>query len=317
MGITAAGVGAAASVASAGASIGGQIAGAGKSAGGAQQNQYLQALQMNQNIARTDPFVTAGQIAVQQLPGAVGVPMDLSGQPRVGDMPQFSWNPTMAGLEQTPGYQFTLQQGLQATQSNAAARGLGVSGAALQGAANYATGLASATYNQQLTNAINQYNAKLAGFTAGQGAYQNQFNDYWSNQQNRFNQLQNIASLGANSATGLGTQTTQSGTNIGNAAQAAGQYQGAGLANAGNALAGTINSPAVQNLLTGGGTGANNQSVTGGGIFNSFSGIGPYAGGYGSYYQPPSGYSATNDPSFGPGASQPTQYYNPITWAKS
>ena len=298
---TAAAIGAAGSVASAGMNL----AGSGKAAGGAQQNQYLQAMQMNQNIARTDPFVTAGQIAVQQMPGAVGVPMDLSGQPTVAQMPQapapFVWNPTMAGLEQTPGYQFALQQGLQATQSNAAARGLGVSGAALQGAANYATGLASQTYNQQLQNALNIYGAglnrygqQLQGFTAGQGAYQNQFNDYWTNQQNRFNQLQNLATLGANSASNLGTQTTTSGANIGNAAQAAGQYQGAGLANAGNALAGTINSPGVQNLLTGGGANANNQSVTGGGIFNSFSGIGPYAGGYGSYYVPPNPISQAN-----------------------
>src|SRR5580765_7179404 len=36
-----------------------------------------------------------------------------------------------ADLEQTPGYQFARAQGLKATQSAAAARGLGVSGAAM------------------------------------------------------------------------------------------------------------------------------------------------------------------------------------------
>jgi hypothetical protein len=56
---------------------------------------------------------------------------------------------TQAQLEQTPGYQFTRDQGLKMTQSAAAARGLGVSGASLKGAATYATGLANTTYKDQ------------------------------------------------------------------------------------------------------------------------------------------------------------------------
>ncbi len=55
-------------------------------------------------------------------------------------------------LQKTPGYQFTQQQGLQATQNAMAAQGLGVSGAALKGAANYATGLAQNTYQNILGN---------------------------------------------------------------------------------------------------------------------------------------------------------------------
>ncbi len=71
-----------------------------------------------------------------------------------------------AALEQTPGYQFTRTQGLKATQNAAAARGLGASGAALKGAANFATGLADQTYKTQFDIAnINQTNAynRLAG----------------------------------------------------------------------------------------------------------------------------------------------------------
>ncbi len=71
-----------------------------------------------------------------------------------------------AALEQTPGYQFTRTQGLKATQNSAAARGLGASGAALKGAANFATGLADQTYKTQFdianTNQTNAYN-RLAG----------------------------------------------------------------------------------------------------------------------------------------------------------
>ena len=64
-------------------------------------------------------------------------------------------------LTQTPGYQFTLDQGLKGVQNSYAARGLGSSGAALKGAARYVTGLADATYNQQLQNDLNQ---RIAAF---------------------------------------------------------------------------------------------------------------------------------------------------------
>ena len=67
-------------------------------------------------------------------------------------------NLSEAQLEQTPGYQFTLQQGLESTQNSAAARGLGVSGAALKGAATYATGLADNTYQNQFTDELNANN---------------------------------------------------------------------------------------------------------------------------------------------------------------
>lgn len=65
-------------------------------------------------------------------------------------------------LENTPGYQFNLTQGLKATQNSAAARGLGTSGAALKGASTFATGLADNTYKTQFdianTNQTNAYN---------------------------------------------------------------------------------------------------------------------------------------------------------------
>jgi hypothetical protein len=267
---TAAAIGAAGAVGSAGINALGASSAAGTASKAAQQSQQLQLMQMQSNIARTDPFVTQGQIAAQQLPGAVGIPMDLSGQPTAAQVPQFSWDPTMAGLAQTPGYQFTLQQALQAQQNSATARGLGVSGAQLRGAADYAGGVASQTYNQQLQNALNIYGQKLAGFTAGQGAYQNQFTDYWANQQNRFNQLQGIAQLGANSAAYQSTNATTGASNVGNAALAAGQLQGAGQQGAYNALGGALSSPQVQqgitqgiNYLTGGNYGSSAPGTPG------------------------------------------------------
>lgn len=76
------------------------------------------------------------------------------------------FNPTQSQLEQTPGYQFALQQGLESTQNGMAARGLGVSGAAMKGAANYATGLADQTYTNQ-ANIYNQNRTTSANILTG------------------------------------------------------------------------------------------------------------------------------------------------------
>ena len=67
---------------------------------------------------------------------------------------------TQADIEATPGYQFTRTQGLKAAQNSAAARGLGVSGAALKGAETFAAGLADQTFNTRWNQAnTNQTNA--------------------------------------------------------------------------------------------------------------------------------------------------------------
>ncbi len=114
-----------------------------------------------------------------------------------------------ATLEKTPGYQFNLNQGLKSTQNAAAARGLGTSGAALKGAANFATGLADSTY-------------------------QNQFNNAVTNQTNQFNRLNTVTQSGQNAAAGLGGIGQQTAANIG------GNYVGAG-----NAAAAGINGSAA------------------------------------------------------------------------
>jgi hypothetical protein len=193
--------------------------------------------------------------------GQFGTPMDLSGMPTAGQVPTapgpFVWNPTMEGLAATPGYQFTLQQAQQAQQSSAAARGLGMSGAAMRGAADYAGGLASKTYDQQLQNAISIYgqgltrfDKQLAGYNAGAAQFQNQFSDYWANQNNKFSNFYDLARLGANSAAQQGTTGTTAAQNIGNAAQMGANQQAAGIQGAGNALSTFANSPGVQSALT-------------------------------------------------------------------
>lgn len=95
-----------------------------------------------------------------------------------------------ASLEQTPGYQFTLSQGLKSVQNSAAARGLGTSGAAYKGAAEYATGLADKTYMDQ-------------------------FNLENTNRTNEYNRLLGTSTLGANAAAGIGTAAQDTGKTIG------------------------------------------------------------------------------------------------------
>lgn len=70
-------------------------------------------------------------------------------------------------LENQPGYQFALQQGLKSTQNAAAARGQGMSGAAMRGAAQFATGLANQTAQQNLLQPL-QFLAGLGQNAAAQ-----------------------------------------------------------------------------------------------------------------------------------------------------
>jgi hypothetical protein len=155
-------------------------------------------------------------------------------------------------LKQTPGYQFTLDQGLNATTNMLSAQGLsGASGPLGKGLANYAGGLAETTYQQQLTNLLNSY-----GLISGQG--------------------QNITGLGlqgttigANAAAGLATNATQTGSNIGSNMIGAGNAQAGAAMNIGNTVGGLptnmLNQYAQLNLL-------NRLGVPGTGGFNLLGG---------------------------------------------
>lgn len=157
-----------------------------------QQDQY--------NQTRTDlqPFTQAGQSAsnqlTQQLPGLTA-PINMD----------------QATLQQTPGYQFALRQGLKAVSNSAGARGLGGSGAALRGAADYTTGLADQTYQQQFNNAL-------------------------SNKQFAYNSLLGTSQLGAGAAGQAGQIGQQGAANAGQSLTSAGTALAGGITGASNAL---------------------------------------------------------------------------------
>ena len=197
--------------------VGASVIGAGASIYGSSQAANAQTNAANASIAnqqsmynktRADlaPYNATGQDALTQLKAnnyyTTPITMD------------------QATLEKTPGYQFNLYQGLKSTQNSAAARGLGSSGAALKGAAAFATGLADNTY-------------------------QNQFNNANTNQTNAFNRLSSLVNTGESAAAQTGVyganaanQTSSSLTGAGNAQAANYNAIGGNIANAANNIGG-------------------------------------------------------------------------------
>lgn len=161
-----------------------------------------------------NPFINAGHTSINDLMSAIhGTGAKDLGIGGGGANLLSTFAPTQAQLEQTPGYQFNLSQGTQAAQNSAAGRGLGYSGNAMKSGVDYASGLASTTYQQQLQN-------------------------YMAQNQQAYNMLLHPAQLGQTAAGQLGQFATQTGQNIG--ASTAGAYNAlaGGLAGSANALAG-------------------------------------------------------------------------------
>lgn len=231
------GIGAAAAVGiGAAASIGGALisANASKSAASTQANAANRAADLQlqeQQQVRSDlaPFRTVGENATNRLAAFQGLP-------GIDTLPPGAEN---SFLENTPGYQFALTQGLKSVQNSAAARGLGTSGAALKGAAGFATGLAQNTYQQNLLNPLE--------FLSGQGE---------------------------SAAAQTGQLGTQGAATAGAGIVGAGNAGAAGTVGAANAAAGGLNSAAgaplnylLYNKLLGGGGGGGGANLGAGDFF--------------------------------------------------
>ena len=176
----------------------------------------LQQQQFATNQANLSPYMSIGTAALPQLlqslgyQGQYGANGNLTGLSGQG----FQFNPS--NLAQTPGYQFTLQQGLNAVNNATSATGQTGSGAQAKGLANYATGLAQNTYNQQYQNALTTY------------------------QQNA-STLGSLLSTGQNAAAGLGSMGMQNAQSVGNTLQGGANATAAGQIAAGNATSNALN----------------------------------------------------------------------------
>ena len=132
--------------------------------------------------------------------------------------------PTAEEAQQTPGYKFQFQQGMNALQNSAAARGGLLSTGTAKNLEQFGQGLASTNYQDA-------YNRALA-------AYQTNANTFYTNQNNLYNRLMGATGTGL-SATGQFTGLQQQGANsLSNIYMGTGQEVGNEMIGAGQALAG-------------------------------------------------------------------------------
>lgn len=130
------------------------------------------------------------------------------------------------GYSASPGYAFQLQQGTQAAERSAAARGQLASGGTMKAIARYTTGLAANDYDQ--------YASRIA-------------------------QLAGVGQQATNATVAAGQQTTNQ---IAQAQQNAGNARASSYANIGSAINGTINNLASAYLYSGAGGGFGGSSGT-------------------------------------------------------
>lgn len=130
------------------------------------------------------------------------------GSPGYGDLNR---DFTIADFNKDPGYQFRMDQGQQALERSAAARGGLLSGAAIKGALEYGQGFGSNEYS----NAYNRFNADRTA---------------------RFNRLSAVAGTGQTAATGLNAAGTDFANTYGSNLSAGANARAAGAVNTGNAI---------------------------------------------------------------------------------
>lgn len=202
-------------------------ASAAKDAANAQQDA---AAQMRADLGE---YRDLGSAAINPLWSALGYKSDKFGNMTMD--PNAALNQTFAfdasNLAGTPGYQFTLNQGLKSTQNALASQGLGLSGAQAKGLSNYATGLAQNTYNDQYNNALSTFNTNYQVAS------------------NRANNLANLVNSGQNAAAQTGQANINAANNAGNYLTQAGNAQAAGYTGMANAVSNAGNNYLLYNAL--------------------------------------------------------------------
>lgn len=154
----------------------------------------------DQTRADLMPYADAGRTALSQLMG------------QMGPDGYFSQTYTGQDIYSDPSYQFRLQQGQDAIQSSAAAKGSLLSGATLKALQGYGQDMAS----QEYQNAYNRFNA---------------------DQTNQYNRLANMVGIGQNAAAQQGNYGAQTAQAVANNTMAGANAQAAGMVASANAKA--------------------------------------------------------------------------------
>ena len=206
------------------------------------------------------PFMDAGYGATASLSNLLGNGSGGGVDPGTGLPTGYlssTFNPTQEQLNNYPGYQFALKTGGQAIQ-NASTPGAGaLSGQTLKSLMNF---------NQQTANS----------------AYGTYFNQYQQQQNNIYDRLKGIASLGQNAATNTGNAGTALGSGAAQATAAAGGSLAGGIVGASNSL--TSNSVPLAYLMQNqsggaGGAGSETNLFAGGGTAPGYYSGMPWGGG--------------------------------------
>jgi hypothetical protein len=168
------------------------------------------------NQANFKPYLDAGSTSINKMMEDLN-----NGTFGPGSNPAFK-APTADEARATPGYQFTLSQGMRGVDAGAAARGGALSGGAAKSEMGYASGLADSTYNDVYNRSLSAYQANLA------------------KQAQEFSQLYQPASLGENAAAQSGNTAQQVAGNVGGLMTQVGNAQAAGAMGVANAAAGGV-----------------------------------------------------------------------------
>jgi hypothetical protein len=159
----------------------------------------------NQNREDMQPWREAGTGALKQM---------TEGTAAGGD---FNRDFTLADFTRDPGYDFRMQQGSQALERSAAARGGALSGGALKGITRYGQDFAS-------------------------GEYQNAYNRFNNDRTQRFNRLASLAGTGQTATRDVAQMGSQVAGSVANNIIGAGNSQASSYVGQGNAISGAAQS---------------------------------------------------------------------------
>jgi len=192
VGLIAAGVGAAGAVAGAAINAGAVGSASQAATNAANANNQLETNIYNSNKALAQPYITSGNTAETALNGFLG----LGGDPTATQT-------AFQNYLNSTGYQFNLNQGLNAVNQSKAAAGLLRSGSTLTALDNYGTGLADQYGQQYVGNLQNEVSTGASAASGLAGAGQNYANAVSGNNNSAATTTANAALAGASNTNAL------------------------------------------------------------------------------------------------------------------
>jgi len=198
------------------------------------------------------PYMQAGTGALTNMQRVAGEAGNINPAADAGYKPltglsspgQFSFS--TSGATADPSYTWRLNQGLNAVNSSAAARGGFFSGNTGQALMDYGQGAASQEYQNQ----FGRYNQMLSNYMGQEGFNADQYNQAYGRQmgmnQNQANQWGNIAGMGQNAVNQSGAAGQNYASNAGNIGMNQANNAAAGYQNQGNIWGGVLSNASNQ-----------------------------------------------------------------------